>query len=135
MQNININNLFPNNKNNYKPLDIQSLYDQLNKKIKKVDFSIQDIINTKEQERKKTMNEYKKYFHKCLIKIKTAHKLKKEDMIYIVPDRIIYCQEYNSIDCLNYIQSHLRKIYMDTFILSRKSIFITWINLEKNKSK
>lgn len=146
MDRINIGNLFPESSNgsSNKPLDIKSLYNpDFNKnkfgqeeKIKQVDFDLSKLINKKKDREKRAVLEYKKKFNMILNKIDISHGLDKTDLIYTVDIQVFKCPEYNSMKCLEFIEEKLRKMYMDTLILSdNKSIFISWLNIEDNKEK
>lgn len=136
MNNININNLFSVTNTN-KELDVHSLY-HTNENIVKnntIDFNIDNLINERAEKKQKVIEQYKKLFHICLKKIKMANKLNKTDIIYDIPDAIYMYPDYSIHDCMEYINSRLHKLYMETCILSYKSIFITWINIEYNKKQ
>ena len=134
MNNININNLFSNIKNTKgdkdNPLDIYSLFntEETNEK-NKVDFSIEKLKNVRKDKEKKILDNYKKIFHICLDKINDANKMNQSDIIFNVPVAIFRLPDYNSIECLQYIEKKLRELKIDTLIISNKSIFISWANI------
>lgn len=135
MNNININNLFSVSSSN-KILDVHSLYypkDNISNTQTKMDFSVDNLINEREERKKKVIEQYKKLFYLCLKKIKMANKLNKTDIIFDIPDAIFMFPEYSIIDCMKYINEKLQKLYMETLILSDKTIFITWKDIDKNK--
>ena len=70
----------------------------------------------------------------CLNKIDLANSIHKIDIIYEIPASVYRCVEYESVECLAYLEERLRKLYMDTLILSGTSIFISWSNVEGNKN-
>ena len=143
MDGININNLFPSKNGetnrNYdqdrnQPLNIFSLYHpKENKKKMEEKFDIDELLNFKEEKKKKAMEQYKKYFNMCLKKIKMVNKMNKTDILYEIPLKIFREPNYDSIECLTYIDNEIQKLYMDTLIVSNNSIFITWINIKKNR--
>lgn len=136
MDRLNINNLFPTNKDNIRPLDVNSLYNPKKKK-KNDKFSIDGLINDQEEKKKKVLEHYNRIYNMVLKKIKTMNKINNTtEIIYDVVGSIYGCREYNSFDCLNYIEKRLReKYYMDTYKLSEKSIFISWKNIKENREK
>lgn len=141
MDKININNLFSKNKlaNKERPLDIKSLFaNNNNTRIeKKVSFSIEKLLNHKEEKIKRTREQYRKIYNMILNKIDTVSKINDTtDIIYDVPECIIGFKDYNSIECLEYLENKLRSVYfMDTLKLSNKSIFISWKHIVRNRDK
>jgi len=140
MNRININNLFPSSTtsitgNSYKPLDINSLFHPEEQRFdSKVNFSIEKLINVREEKKNKIRKKYKKIFTLCLNKITVVNNLNKTDIIYDIPDAIFRCPDYNQLDCMDFLQSRLRRLYMDTLTLSNRSIFISWLNIEDNRN-
>jgi hypothetical protein len=137
MNNINVNNIFAVSDSN-KVLDVHSLYHREKPEIQqatKVTFSVDSLIADREDREKKIVEEYKKIFHKCLKKIKLANKMNKYDIIFEIPTTVFMCPGYNTLCCMNYINSRLQKLYMDTSILTDRTLFITWINIADNKKK
>jgi hypothetical protein len=133
MNNININNIFSVSHTN-KILDVNSLYYPTENIIQtKIDFSIDSLINEREERKKKVIAQYKKTFHRCLIKIKIANKLNKTDIIFNIPDGVFMMPEYSMTECMSYLRQKLGCLYMETYVLSTKSLFITWINIENNR--
>ena len=132
MDKISISNLFPTSKDN-KPLDVYSLYNTRDQKTKhKINLNIDRLINLREERRKKIFDHYEKIFNMCVNKINLANDLKKIQVVYDVPDGVFGTTEYNMYDCLEYIQQKLKEKHIDSFIISNKSIYISWENLEQN---
>jgi hypothetical protein len=128
MDNININNLFPlsNSRSSVdKPLDVTSLYNFDRPQ------NIELEANVKEKKRI-IHNRYRKITDMCLNKIKSANKINKTDIVFNIPLTVFGCHEYNSDECLDYMEYKLRKLYMDTYILSKTAIFVSWLNIENN---
>ena len=50
----------------------------------------------------------------------------KKPIIYLYP-------EYYPHNCLQYIEKKLRKLYIDTLIITKNHIFISWLNVDRNK--
>lgn len=133
MDRINIDNLFSNNSDNKRPLDVYSIYQNEDKNKNKIKFNIDKLINAKEEKKKKVFIQYNKIYNMCLNKIDTANRINKTDIIYDVPLFIYRCEEYNVLDCLKYLQDKLRDIYIDTLIILPSSIFISWANIDVNR--
>lgn len=61
MDRISINNLFPY-ANDFQPLDVHSLYNVKEQKVKnKINFNIDRLINLREERKKKYLSNMKKY--------------------------------------------------------------------------
>lgn len=135
MDKININNLFPSNKpiNQNTPLDVNTIYNQ-DRKINNR-FSVDSLLKRKEDRKRKTIENYRKVYHMVLNKISTVNKINDTtELIYDVPEAIFGCKDYNSTDCLEYVENKLRNLYhMDTLKLTNKSIFISWKHIEDNR--
>jgi hypothetical protein len=135
MDHINIGNLFSNGSrvDNYIPLDVNSLYNtQKNLEEQNLDFNINKLINVREERRQEVINKYRKVFRICLKKINEANRLNTTDMIFEIPQAIFGCSEYSQFECINYIEKKLRNLYLDTLPLSKKSLFISWKNIQSN---
>ncbi|ARF09386.1 hypothetical protein Indivirus_1_9 [Indivirus ILV1] len=131
MDKINISNLFPGkvNQNNYRPLDVHSLYSITEKKQKKINFNLERLTKLREERKMKVIEQYEKVFNLCLNKINLANNLNKVELVYEVPEAVYGSFEYKPIDCLFYISEKLKKMNIETMILNECSIYITWINL------
>ena len=143
MDNINIVNLFTSSyckADSHEPLDVRSLftfYKKCNLKInednrKTVDFSVDSLINVRKEKKRMIHNKYKRITDVCLNKIKNANKINQTDIIFNVPLTVFGCNEYNPWGCLDYMEYKLRKLHMDTYIMSEITIFISWLNIENN---
>jgi cytidylate kinase len=125
---INIDNLFCKTDN--KPLDVYSLYNVEENRVKnKIKFSIDKLINAKEEKKKKLYQQYKKIYNICLNKIDLANSVGKTEMIYDVPIYIHKCDNYTPAECLEYIEDKLKELNIDTLVLSHSALFICWINI------
>ncbi len=135
MDKINIDNLFSTDSNKKNPLDVYSLYNHYERKVSNnIKFNIDKLINAKEEKKRKVFQHYRKIYNVCLNKIDIANSIRKTDIIYDVPLYIYRCEEYNIVECLEYLEEKLRDIYMDTLIVPPSSIFISWTNIEDNKN-
>ena len=116
------------------PLSVSTLFKR--DKVKKTDFSIENLIKVRKNKESKVKKEYRKKLEQCKEEIEKTNNLHKYDMIYTVPMAIYDCPEYNPYDCLQYIESDIKKYFMYTLILpSKNKIFITWDNIEEEKKK
>ena len=135
MDHINIGNIFSNGSKveNNNPLDVNSLYNtQKNLEKQKLDFNINKLINVREERRQEVINRYRKVFRICLKKITEANRLNATDIIFEIPKAIFGCTEYNQIECNKYVEKKLKMLYLDTLPLSKKSLFISWKNIQSN---
>jgi len=96
-------------------------------------FNIKQLIDSRENKRKEVLKNYKKMYNICLKKIDVANKLNKTDLLYTVEEFIPNCPEYNTLDCIKFIQNKLNNFHMDTYEINNKTIFITWYYIELNK--
>jgi hypothetical protein len=138
MNKINIDNLFNNTgkEEQYRPLDVYSLYNpQKNLEDKEINFSVDRLINHRKEKKNRVIDEYKKIFRMCLKKVDVANKLNTYDIVYEIPIAIYRCNEYRPKDCLNFIEERLKKLFLDTCVISDYSVFISWKNIEKNKGE
>jgi len=135
MDRISINNLFPYT-NDFQPLDVHSLYNNKEQKVKnKINFNIDRLINLREERKKKILVQYEKIFSMCLNKITLANNLNKIEIIYEVPDAMYGHFDYNPDHCLKYLEDKLQHMQLDTLILDGKTIYITWQNLSEKIKK
>jgi hypothetical protein len=140
MNNINIKNIFTNNilENNSQEKNISSINDfSVNTLIKSnvfktsisSDYIVNKIKSNKINEKKKTNELYDEKYKECLIKINTALELNMTDIIYNVGISYFGYSNYNSIECIKYIELKLKEKKFLTLILSNKDIFISWSNI------
>jgi predicted alpha/beta-fold hydrolase len=107
-------------------------------------FDIYDIIKISERvtedgvlhkikqyhkKKEKALQYYEKIYKNCLYKINKVIENDKFDVLFTIPEFNNECKYYNSIDCLDYIQTKLKKIKFDTKILSNTDIYISWFKL------
>lgn len=122
-----IKNKIKDNKNN---LSISSL--TTNKKLKPTNIT-EDLIESKNQRREKLLQVYLDLYYNCVEQIKYNDILAQTDIVFVVPILVKGLYEYNSVDCLNFIEKRLREAFIDTSILSNVAIFITWKYIETNQ--
>lgn len=140
MHSINIDNLFPRSKEKErttpKTIDISTLFHPVAHKDKGyVDFNVDHLLQEQQERKEKIKNEYKRIFNLCLKKIKLANKLDQKDILFDVPESVFMHTKYDPLECLLFIQERLRKLFLDTFIISINQIFISWNNVESNKKE
>ena len=134
MGKISIDTLFPDAKYKKTGLDIETIFP----KNVRSDTSL-PYFNSEElfmERQKKVINLhilYRQLLSQCIDNIRDNNDMDITDMIFPVPLYMHMQPKYNSTDCLQYIESKLRKQYLDTLIISKKEIFISWLNVEKNK--
>ncbi len=131
MDKINISNLFPN-QDEYGEINVHSLFSITEKKPKKTEFNLERLANLREERKRKVLLQYEKVFNLCLNKINIANNLNKLEIIYDVPEAIYGSFDYKSIDCLFYISEKIKKMGIETIIISETSLYISWIDLGKN---
>lgn len=137
-QKVSLNNLnielitqkkIPENKN---ILDANSL-SASNKKYEEANLFDSNVIIKKRKKRyEKMLDIYMKYYSICIDRIKLLTNKNKTDLIFDVPPLILDCPEYNSKECIKFIEEKLRTIYFDTLIMSPTRLFITWKYIELN---
>lgn len=106
-------NNFANNNMNKKNLNAKDLMKKMKKK-----------YNNDNKE----IEKYKKFlYQECVEKIDKNFQIGKTDIFFKVPSTHNKIKNYNSLECLNFIQHNLRKNNFFTFIEENENmIFITW---------
>lgn len=137
MDNININNIFNRsykNRDKTEPLNVKSLFDYEKRKIEnKTKFSVEKLISVREEKKKKIIEEYKKNFNLCLNKIDATNDMGGTKIVFNIIPAIFGCPGFEPYECTKYIEERLKKLHMDTMILSEQSLFVSWSNIEENK--
>lgn len=134
MDRISINNLFPNNSSDFKPLDVYSLYNPVvNNTRNKNSFNVDKLTTLRKERKMKIFEHYEQIYKTCLNKIDVANDLNKTEITFEIPESIFGHYDYKKSNCLKYIELKLRKMYIDTFIYNDNAIYISWENIEKNK--
>ena len=136
MDRININNLFVSSNIDKKPLDVYSLYNPKDNKIKNnIKFNVDKLLNVQDEQKKKVRDSYKKIYNICLNKIDTANSMRKTDIIFEIPRSIFRIPDYDPFKCVDYIENKLRDMDIDTLRVSNFFIFISWLNIKDNRKK
>ncbi len=140
MDKINIGNLFGSKHvpetSEYKPLDVYSLYNHKeNKEQRRIEFSVDKLLDEQEDRKRKLVAQYKKIFNLCLNKIMSANKVNQLEIIYDVPKNVYMYPEYSIDECTNFLIERLRKMHMDAFKLADKFVFISWKSVKENRER
>jgi hypothetical protein len=140
MDRINIETLFPS-KDGEKTfsdgkIDINTLY-QNNMFVKEYNRTFNSDILLKNIiiKRKRLRKTFVEMYNKCCSRIKKMDDIGGTDLIYKIPEQVIECPEFIHEDCLNYISKYLREQHIETKIIDKYTIFITWHNIELKKSQ
>lgn len=135
MDRINIDNLFPSAKQKGRsPLDVYSLYHPKEaQREEENQFSIENLIQFREDKKKKAVVHYERIYTMCLNRIAYVNNMSKTDMVYHIPLAIYRCPEYDANECLKILETRLRAQYLDTLILNQNSLFISWLNVAQNR--
>ena len=127
MNNICVDNLFNYKKSDHEPLTVYTLYNPHKIREKKeVKLSVNELIREQEIKKKKIKKEYRKIYRLSMSKIKLANKMKQNYVMYEVPESVYRCPDYNSLECLIYVQKKLRKLKFSTEIMSDNTLYIDW---------
>lgn len=144
MSKFSIDELFPNetDKQNkiYQPAKPKKVIFDLDTLFKNDDddktefvFDSQTLLKNTEALKNKLEKYYNKSYIQCCKYISNANNHNVTDILFEVTEYANDCYEYNSLDCLRFIEKKLNAEYIDTYIIdgSRTKIFITWKNLDK----
>ena len=93
------------------------------------DYIINKIKLNKINNKKKIDDLYGELYIQCLIKINTAIEINLTEIIYSVELYYFGYSNYNSFECIGYIESKLKEKNFLTMIMSNKDIFISWKNI------
>lgn len=140
MNNINIKNIFANNilQNNSREkaeisinnFSVNTLVESNTfKSTLSDDYIINKIKLNKINEKKKIDNLFEELYKMCLIKINNAIELNMTDIIYTVGLSYFGYPQYNSFECIKYIETKLKEKKFLTLIISNKDVFISWKNI------
>lgn len=127
MEKLNIENLFNCKTGHSQVLDVKTLINTHDNS-----FDIKKLIDTREQKRKKLIDAYTRSYAQCINKISVANTLGKNDLLYSVASYVKDVPNYRSDECLKYIEQRIKSLYMDTYIVNKTTIFITWAYIEAN---
>jgi hypothetical protein len=130
MENFGINSILGTNfkSENSEGLSVYSLANTTKKEETDIDF----ILQLKSLRREKLLKIYVFFYNRCMDKIKLAIKYGKDCTMYYLPFKLYEYPDYNSIDCLEFIQNKLKELKFDTLINTKTSIFVDWKFIEIN---
>lgn len=135
MDKINVNSLFNIPTQCNQPLSVKTLFNpDETKQEREGIFNVECLIESKKERRQKVIAEYKKIHNICLRKIKSVNRMNKDDFVFEIPLAIFRCPDYNPAECLEHLEERLKRLQLDTLILSNNKIFISWKNLEMKRS-
>jgi len=130
MNKINLDLLVPDytlDKTN--PLDVESLIN--------VDYqggpSVNKLIKSRDDEKVKLKNCYKKILKSCFKEIEIANGMKRTDIIYKIPHINLKNINYHPNECLEYLEKKLQSFNFDTLRIKNCSLFISWFDIERMK--
>lgn len=137
MNNLNIKNIFSNNIIQNKSgaetnitigdFSVSTLVDSNTfKSAVSADYVVNKIKTTKQNEIVKTTDLYELKYNECMMYIDNAIDVGLTDIIFSVGISYFGYQNYNSYECLLYIEKKLKDNNFLTLIKSRKDIFISW---------
>jgi hypothetical protein len=140
MKNINIKNIFANNilqnnsqeKNNITISDfsVNTLVESNTFKTNiSDDYIVNKIKSNKLNEINKLNELHETLYKECLIKINTAIELNFTDIVYTVGVSYFGYQNYNSYECIKFIEKKLKEKNFLTLKLNYKDLFISWKNI------
>jgi len=135
MNNISIETLFPTSKGKIKngKLDVNTLFPEDTRLEDDVYFDVDELANERKNKENKLKKVYRMLMEQCITKIKSANVGDYTDIIYEVPKSVYLCTGYNPHKCLLYIEKKLRKQFIDTLIITDRHLFISWLNVDRNK--
>ena len=132
---MNIETLMPSNNHNYNrntgKIDVNMISNgkSINVDPSK-DFNSHNLLNSIYEKRKKKRNWLVEMYNLCSNKIKDADDAGLTDITFILPEIILENSSYRHQEAIDYISKNLRDQKIDTLILDKKSIFVTWKYLE-----
>lgn len=140
MNNINIKNIFANNilqnnpqeKNNITISDfsVNTLVESNCFKTNiSDDYIVGKIKSNKINEINKLNELYETLYKECLIKINTAIELNMTDIIYTVGLSYFGYKNYNTYECIGFIEKKLKEKNFLTLKITHKDLFISWKNI------
>jgi hypothetical protein len=132
---MNIETLMPSNSHNYNrntgKIDVNMISNGKSINIDpSKDFNSHNLLNGIYERRKKKRNWLVDMYNLCCNKIKDADDAGLTDITFILPEIISENSSYRHLEAIEYISKNLRDQKIDTLVLDKKSIFVTWKYLE-----
>ena len=134
---MNIENLMPSNNHNYNrnkgilTVDMISGGAKLNVEPDR-DFDSVKLLNNINERRRKKRNWLVDMYNQCCMKIKDADDAGLTDIIFTLPEIIVENSSYKHIEALEYVSKNLRNQKLDTYIIDKRNLFVTWKYIELN---
>jgi hypothetical protein len=123
-------------KDNLSNFSIEILFPTDNERKKNKHIIERDKIIEGQKLKKKMLKKiYKRNFKLCMKNIKESYELNKNDTLYHVPLIDLEFNNYNVLDCIEYILYKLKKLSFEVFIYDGNYIYINWANIENNIKK
>tara|TARA_Y100000780_G_C13642220_1_gene401014 strand:- start:894 stop:1271 length:378 start_codon:yes stop_codon:yes gene_type:complete len=123
-------------KDNLSNFSIEILFPTDNEREKNKHVIERDKIIEGQKLKKKMLKKiYKRNFKLCMKNIKESYELNKNDTLYHVPLIDLEFNNYNVLDCIEYILYKLKKLSFEVFIYDGNYIYINWANIENNIKK
>ena len=134
---MNIENLMPSNNHVYNrnkgvlTVDMISRGAKINVEPDR-DFDSSKLLNNINDRRRKKRNWLVNMYNQCCAKIKDADDSGLTDIIFTLPEIIIENSSYKHKEAIEYISKNLREQKLDTYIIDKRNLFVTWKYLELN---
>jgi len=96
-------------------------------------LDIETLNEARKLKERNKIKAYKNILRQCYAKIRLADSTGITDIIYDVPPIVLGCTNYDSFECLKYVEEELNNLCLDTLIMTHRHIFISWFNLDENK--
>lgn len=139
MDKISVDALFPSEEKKRAPLDLNDLFAQPTQvnderpSRRERPFDVNQLIETQDRIDRKIAQAYRDVYELCLEKIEHANLLRKFDLLFEIPLSVFNNPIVDFKDCADYTIKKLRENHIDAFHVSRRKIFVTWVNIRKNK--
>ncbi len=88
------------------------------------------IINNLKKRKHEKLKQYKFMLNSCIKLIEQSINDNQTDILFTISSTIPNCSDYNSDECLKYIQKKLLNNNLNTLIIDSNNIFITWKNIK-----
>lgn len=135
---LSIETLFPS-KEGSRPyangsLDIDTIFSNIfEDKAEERKFNSDALIKSITKRRKKLRKVHVNLYNLCCTKIESANSLGLTDIVFELPEYIPECPDFKHKQCIEYISTNLRKESLDTYVIDKRHLFITWKYIELNK--
>jgi hypothetical protein len=93
-------------------------------------FNAKTLLDRRRNKRKEKLKLYKTQLNRCFKLIDDNDIENKTYVIFKIDKKKPENKEYNSLQCLYYIQNKLQEKMFDTTLISDTKIFVSWENIE-----